>query len=778
MPKKRASASSSSQVLEEGSADDFSGSSSKASASSSVSTTDDRINADANNNEEEENNGESNNTSKRSKTRKKRKVQTDYCEEVKLNTSITIDSNSLDYTEDKPPLNDFFDYRNYLEKTIIALDIGSSFVKGAKFKVINSKSKPSVTSVQMKFDTHQFYPSRIFCKTSGSTKFLVAEKAPENDGWKELENIKKLFLVQEALAIKVNNEKVTVSNAIYHFIKELLTKSITKKSQVNGKVVSELSNVSAFILTCPTGTTENIKKVYRNCLMKALASFEVDLDFEHLYVIEEFVLLKYYCDSQIDIVKEPTLYIDVGHLTLDISVVEFTEDGIPEITFKNGEVGGMSIVHKVIQSKYGEETLDILASQFESNSSSLIEELVPLEKEIEEALHQMMVPLCLIIVQKNIKTVHFAGAVTRCKYFETRFREILKKESIQDILDERRCYFKDQYKDIDAFDFNLNWTVDGLSALITGVEMIINSSIYATGEVPLTIGKNLDSNFDYHVGILDEWQKEYAINLDIAAYDMYAIQDFEIFILKFNAMFDLKKCSRIDQHNYNLMGISEFERFTTVELCIDGESILTTNPTFIVTSSVDLKAVHVNIYFKKRSLFAKSILKILRNGRLERIAVNDAVKTIFLTKESDEFTWYGSKYITKFYLTGCKANRIDESTVLIEFGDDTAMLDKLYSHKKSTLLTSLPEITEGDNEKVRKDMGSSCVACGLPIPDMATKYEVTPPVFHEYSFHLDEISKCGYICTGCHQTFKERKKGLRKSKKKKSKNKSKTKNKE
>ncbi|KAG2386881.1 hypothetical protein C9374_001916 [Naegleria lovaniensis] len=385
-----------------------------------------------------------------------------------LRNSLVVQEGMLEYVENVPPLPDKIDVNKYRNKNLLALDVGSSFSKASRIHILRGKSNSCQTS-HLKFGTHKenSFPTRIFYSKSLHQFNMKPPtlKTENSNDWFELENIKKIFMVQELYTIQLHGIDFNVAHVMYQLLKGLLTQlAYRSTTDEHNNKHSTLGSYSGLILTCPTNISEIVKLVYRNCALKAINEFvNPELTLEDIYIIEEFSLLKFFSDAN-NISTDPTLYVDIGHLTLDITVVEYDENGESKITYRNGEVGGMSILHNIIKSETGQDSFEIMKKMFDESTKvnseneiesiaaspepKIIEELQSCEEKIIEAMRSIVTPLCLIILQCSITKVHFAGAITSCQYFERLLDQLFSAKGIMETLERMKPYLKDQYKEI------------------------------------------------------------------------------------------------------------------------------------------------------------------------------------------------------------------------------------------------------------------------------------------------------------------------------------------
>ncbi|KAG2382363.1 hypothetical protein C9374_005565 [Naegleria lovaniensis] len=670
------------------------------------------------------------------KKKENKKSQDDYQDATTASDVTTAASGNLDVIKDDvPPIQTYFNSKKYYNKSILALDIGSSFSKAMKVTVCPGLNTGECSNLSFTLNNDFLFSTSIFYSKKDNT-YCVGKPndfSQHADEWIELENIKRIFTVQELMTVTIGGQEFQVSQVIYELIKGLLQKLIHSKERKFNKTTNNLGIYSAFILTCPTGTSENIKKVYRNCALAAMNDVSsTTIQIQDVFIIEEFMLLKYCCDQENDC-QEPTLYVDIGHLTLDVTVVETIEQK-SEITYRNGEVGGLSIIHNI--KKQGADPYEIMKYMFDSVSEELPDMLKSIHQEIVEGMTSIVSPLCLIILQKQIKRVHVAGAVTKCPYFAKILNGILNRDSVVSMIEKRRKYFKKEFIESEINDFSFSYALSGRSALITGIQRLIDSSLSKNKNMPLCLeSTNSIEENQYYGGLLYEVpkKKEFGINVRSVVYDMVCKQDFEIFIIKFSSIIDVGKVQRITSSNYDLVGVMEFERFSTLDLFVGDKLITITNQQLFV--KVDVDKENVTLHFMvgiDSSLFRKWVLEITRKGRMERVPLNDSAAQIFFKNEPESTTWYGLNYTTNYSLPGAIGTDLSKSEVSKEF---------------KGFEIEMNQINPMQFKKAARDIGGACENCGEQVKQ--SSHKVTPKTLDHYRAYLNRHIECGRICEDC-----------------------------
>ncbi|KAG2386882.1 hypothetical protein C9374_001917 [Naegleria lovaniensis] len=275
----------------------------------------------------------------------------------------------------------------------------------------------------------------------------------------------------------------------------------------------------------------------------------------------------------------------------------------------------------------------------------------------------------------------------------------------------------------------------GNSALLDGIEQLINRSL-ATCDMggisfhfSVAIPKHYKSQ--YHVGFLgllengDQSEssssqiEQFGISVRTDINTLYVLQDFETFIIKFSPVIDVTKIGMITMKNYYDLGISEFERFSTV------------------------------------IRYMKSVVKIEREGRMERIPVNDVVRNVLEHSESDYTTWYGLNYETKFVLQPCSSNRLTKQEKEEEskgFEEEFKQIRPIQRQKKY-LREDIMCLDDNDDEKVMSELEKACVSCGVDCGVIGLK--VTSETLASYKKYLGkEELICGPICAACRNQYR------------------------
>jgi len=162
-------------------------------------------------------------------------------------------------------------------------------------------------------------------------------------GFTKLHSIKQLFTIQELFEYEWkdgnNCVKLIISEVIYNLIQGLIGRLVGARSE-NKKLSKPIESV---MFTIPTGTNEKIQLVYRNCIKKAIEeTIASEIPLENIFVVEEFAFLKY-CSEADYSPKGITLFVDIGHSTTDITVVNKHN----VITYASGDVGGVFLAVQV-----------------------------------------------------------------------------------------------------------------------------------------------------------------------------------------------------------------------------------------------------------------------------------------------------------------------------------------------------------------------------------------------------------------------------------------------
>ena len=119
---------------------------------------------------------------------------------------------------------------------------------------------------------------------------------------------------------------------------------------------------------------------------------------------------------------------------------------------------------------------------------------------------------------------------------------------------------------------------------------------------------------------------------------MSELQDFEVFIIGFNSVMNVDEIEEITYENFKEFGIDQLERFSTIVLMFDRDSITTTNLNYLV-HVVDPKMVTLHFYFSRLSHYYMSVLEVNREGRVEKLPVCGVKSLIFDSVEDEIRTW-------------------------------------------------------------------------------------------------------------------------------------------
>lgn len=340
-------------------------------------------------------------------------------------------------------------------------------------------------------------------------------------------------------------------------------------------------------------------------------------------------------------------------------------------------------------------------------STCLPTRLGKIEKEIMNCLKSITTRLLLMEFQMKVKNIHLAGAITNVAYFSNTLCKLMSKHRMDKIIRRMSQHFKPEYKNAQISNFEFSCESACTSVLLEGAHSMIETSAISNISIPTQIECKHSNVEDYCPGLLqyDEQTKTYSIRLLSNIYDMYSIQDFEIYILKFSNLIDTSTIDVITEDNYEHVGVTEFIRFTNLEIWADPTTIETTNHQFFVKLALEKEFLKCEFFYTHKGSYYKSILKIERHGRMERIPVNDAKKIIF-TKENDTRTWYGLDYTTFFLLS-----RNNKSSVrLIQKRAQMELAEHIYTKLKPEktngkyICTGMSCISDGDIDRVLKEV--------------------------------------------------------------------------
>ena len=188
-------------------------------------------------------------------------------------------------------------------------------------------------------------------------------------------------------------------------------------------------------------------------------------------------------------------------------------------------------------------------------------------------------------------------------------------------------------------------------------------------------------------------------------YDMHVKQDLELFILTIRNTRDTSTINEITSENYNLVGVSEFTRFTALEVLVDTDTIETTNPQFYLDGLVTDDYMQLHFYFTRSSNYYRTPLKISRNGRVEKVSVNEVNEFIF-EQENQSNTWYGHDYTCSFLIKSGTSSRLNQGNR----PNFCQVLKPIQSEGKYDAV-EIPSLGVDDVDYVKQHKTNACVFC-------------------------------------------------------------------
>ncbi|EFC46816.1 predicted protein [Naegleria gruberi] len=648
---------------------------------------------------------------------------------VRTQTKSKVAPSSLESVDNLPSLQKEFNVSKYIGKTIYYIDMGSSFIKACNCTVPKEGTDLLCRFLRFDGDKKDFLPSRSWIRVNQTGSPEVKTGSPEEvstspSSWEEIENIKKVFMVSELLEIEFKGgrrERVAdlISLITTNIFKNLTTKKTRNKSYFHG--------VSALFFTCPTGTSDYVKLIYRNAILDAFTRLSSNtLNLNDVYITEESSCLQHFVHASLLVSNSGVMIADLGHLTLDVIMLEMKEKE-PIVTFKNGNASGISLIHDVF-TKHGIDPCEAMAELFDDPES---EELPPhyqdLEDEIQQALEKITKPLAMMMFHNGVKLLYFCGAITKLVYFRKSLEKMVSVERLEQVKKELSPYLKDEYLNKNVESCEIIEESSGGSALLRGIESIITSSLKSRDdnnpsnasiplilkEEPSVVGTNSTNETEdqFVPAMIQESEieqdgktstiKELVLNGTL--FDMYVKQDTELFLLRFSPLIDINKVKTITQENCERIGLLEFLRFTRLKIYFD-RSIDPIKHCFYLRLQLEKDYLASHIYYKKKRNFFKVAVKI--------------------------------------------EHKMDE-----ELG--TGPRDEIEEYNDHDEEEEIECLNDEDLNSLKKHL-SKCVNCG-GATSLASKHNTSYTTIDDYNKYLGKDIGLGLICNSCYQKYYNKK---------------------
>ena len=694
---------------------------------------------------------------------------------VRTQTKSKVAPSSLESVDNLPSLQKEFNVSKYIGKTIYYIDMGSSFIKACNCTVPKEGTDLLCRFLRFDGDKKDFLPSRSWIRVNQTGSPEVKTGSPEEvstspSSWEEIENIKKVFMVSELLEIEFKGgrrERVAdlISLITTNIFKNLTTKKTRNKSYFHG--------VSALFFTCPTGTSDYVKLIYRNAILDAFTRLSSNtLNLNDVYITEESSCLQHFVHASLLVSNSGVMIADLGHLTLDVIMLEMKEKE-PIVTFKNGNASGISLIHDVF-TKHGIDPCEAMAELFDDPES---EELPPhyqdLEDEIQQALEKITKPLAMMMFHNGVKLLYFCGAITKLMYFRKSLEKMVSVERLEQVKKELSPCLKDEYLNKNVESCEIIEESSGGSALLRGIESIITLSLKSRDdnnpsnasiplilkEEPSVVGTNNETEDQFVPAMIQESEieqdgktstiKELVLNGTL--FDMYVKQDTELFLLRFSPLIDINKVKTITQENCERIGLIEFLRFTRLKIYFD-RSIDPIKHCFYLRLQLEKDYLASHIYYKKKRNFFKVAVKIERKGRLERVPINDS-SLIFSAEEVVKKSWYGVGYKTVCVVSIATQKPIRKDKMDEELG--TGPRDEIEEYNDHDEEEEIECLNDEDLNSLKKHL-SKCVNCG-GATSLASKHNTSYTTIDDYNKYLGKDIGLGLICNSCYQKYYNKK---------------------
>ncbi|KAG2392739.1 hypothetical protein C9374_011464 [Naegleria lovaniensis] len=719
-------------------------------------------------------------------------VERDYCD--------------LEDITNVPPLNSQFSSRENLG-SMLCMDIGSSFSKCCSLDITQQCVKmnsltfasPSSSNKAKKYD---LLPTSIYYSLTDKT-FIIGlheeeqqissshqTSIPSNNSMIKLHSIKKLFSIQELIDFTWKNESVEitlrVSQVMFELVKGLISLLVQARDASSRKISKQYTSA---MFTVPTGTNKNIQKVFRNCVKRALDhTLCHPIPIEKVYIVEEFVLLKYCADSLYQTLTDDTvllpivhssmngttqtphnqtttttLLVDVGHLTTDVTVLSHND----VIKYASGDVGGVYMLYDVMRRNNipPETTMHAIFNSDVSPHTVL----APIEHAIIDTFKKIIYPIFDVIIEFSVSDVVFCGAIISNAYFNNIIKQLVTPEELLNFQRARERYFKPEYIRMNGYPFTLHCIESGGSTLLLGAKHLVASSWDVHTAKPLVFKAEIEPSQCY-CGLLfreddDNDGPIYGISVTDCIYDLFIRQDLELFIICIRNTRNIEniKKDHITSSNFELVGVSEFIRFTTLEIMVETSKIKTTNLHFFLKCHLDESFYNLAFYYTRSGHYYRTHLKISREGRLERISVNDAVHYIF-KPENEKTTWYGLNYYCTFFIRAGTSYRCKKGEAKAALSKE--VMKELRPIQKAGTSTydfvEIPAHNESDRAIVEERSSRACVGCACTV-DPSNRHEVTTKTFKDYARYLEaatgkRVDRCGLVCNKCYNIYYKAKK--------------------
>ncbi|KAF0975851.1 hypothetical protein FDP41_005178 [Naegleria fowleri] len=234
---------------------------------------------------------------------------------------------------------------------------------------------------------------------------------------------------------------LTLADIYRHLVEGILDKLEVVKDQ-SKKISAQYHFV---FITVPTNTHEDVQKLIRNCVFRALETKMKTLPpkKEHIYIVEESILISYN-----DTVLSPnSLLCDLGFLSLDIAVIK---DGV--IIDHQAEIAGVEILHRTLDRELRASNINlnskIVLNEMFSNPDAKWNDYFKGKKEViglvksacKEAFSIILSPLFECLADYPFDVV-LHGAIFSIDVFKQFATKFLCKSNMSKYLKERKRYF-------------------------------------------------------------------------------------------------------------------------------------------------------------------------------------------------------------------------------------------------------------------------------------------------------------------------------------------------
>ncbi|EFC43430.1 predicted protein [Naegleria gruberi] len=176
-----------------------------------------------------------------------------------------------------------------------------------------------------------------------------------------------------------------------------------------------------------------------------------------------------------------TMYLDLGHGTTDYTVMSYDQNQKKFILKDSGGwPSGLSWIQNLIMREKNltfQEATKLLNKQFDSLDSNPVDGIADIQEKIYNEFEKLLQPLLLVIFENSVTKVCFVGAFIHCQYFREIIKKIISHSYISKFVEERRKYFKEEFKLKKLEKFSIFFPPKaGASCIIQGLMRMVENS--------------------------------------------------------------------------------------------------------------------------------------------------------------------------------------------------------------------------------------------------------------------------------------------------------------